>query len=87
MKDQFIPLVKHYVALIKIDSFDNSVDFIEEISRDIISNLGLKVVKKFSHLDLVICSDRSKKEFKKSLEYALFRYDVQSIRVRVVNFD
>ena len=49
MKNQSTPIIKHFVALIKLSSFDDSQSFIEGIAQEIISNLNLKVVKKTSY--------------------------------------
>lgn len=117
MTNQSTPLIKQFVALIKIKSFDNSLGFIEKLSENIISNLDLKVVKKMSyifnpigitlgyilsqshllvhtypenrviHIDLVICSDRSKKEFESSLNHALSDCVIHSIEIKSVSFD
>lgn len=117
MTNQSIPLIKQFVAVIKMDSFDNSLGFIEELSENIISDLDLKVVKKMSHtftpvgitlgyilsqshllvhtypesrvihIDLVMCSERSEKEFENSLRYALSGHDVASISIKSVDFD
>lgn len=117
MTSQSTLLIKQYVALIKLESFDRSLKFVEELSEKIISDLDLKVVKKISHIfsptgitlgyilsqshllihtypesgimhiDLVVCNNRSKKEFKNSLKAALSNYIVGFIQVRAVDLD
>ncbi len=49
MKDQSIPIINHYVALIKLEYADESPGFIEKIAQDLIADLDLKVVKRISH--------------------------------------
>ncbi len=49
MTSQSIPLIKQFVALIKIKTFDNSLEFVEKLGSSIISDLDLKVVEKVSH--------------------------------------
>lgn len=39
------------------------------------------------HVDLAICSDRSEKELKKSLEYALSESEIHSIEVKILEFE
>lgn len=39
------------------------------------------------HVDLAICSDRSEKELKKSLEYALSEREIYSIEVKTLEFE
>ena len=115
MTNQSIPLIKQFVALIKIKPFDNFLEFVEELADNMISDLDLKVVKKMSHIfspagitlayilsqshlilhtypensvihvDLVMCAKRSKKEFEKSLRYALHNYVVYSIKVKTID--
>lgn len=117
MTNQSTPLIKQFVALIKIKPFDNSLEFVEELANNMISDLDLKVVKKMSHIfspagitlgyilsqshlvvhtypesgiihvDLAMCTDRSKKEFEKSLRYALHEYEVYSIKIKTTNFE
>lgn len=116
MSDQSIPTINHYVALIRIKSFDNPSAFVEKIAQKIINDLDLKVVKSISHLfypqgvtlayilseshllihfwpefdtihlDLVICSYRSIKEFEDALKSA-FPNNTDSIKVKSVDFD
>ena len=50
MTNQSTPTINHYVALIKLKSFDESIVFIEDVAQEIINYLDLKVVKKTSHL-------------------------------------
>lgn len=52
MKDQSTPIINQYVGLIEADSFDNSLEAIEELAESIIDNLDLNVVKKLSHMFL-----------------------------------
>ncbi|MBN1263097.1 MAG: S-adenosylmethionine decarboxylase [Candidatus Pacebacteria bacterium] len=47
--DRSIPLIKHFVALIKMDPFDSSGRFIESLAQKVIGSLDLKVVQKFEH--------------------------------------
>jgi len=49
MTNQSIPWIKQFVALIKIEPFDNSMEFVNDLAKSIVSNLHLKVVKKISH--------------------------------------
>lgn len=39
------------------------------------------------HVDLAICSDRSEKELKKSLEYALSEREIHSIEIKTLEFE
>lgn len=117
MTNQSIPLIKQFIALIKIKPFDNSLEFVEELAENIVSDLNLKIVKKTSHIfsptgitsvyilsqshlvihtypedgvihvDLAICSDRSEKELKKSLEYALSESEIHSIEIKTFEFE
>ena len=50
MIDQSTPIIKHYVALVKANPFENSIEKFEESAESIISDLDLNIVKKFSHL-------------------------------------
>jgi len=50
MTDQFTPIIKHFVALVKVEPFENSTKKIEDIAQSIIRDLDLNVVKKLSHL-------------------------------------
>lgn len=50
MSNQSIPTINHYVALIRIKSFDDSPAFVEKIAQKIINYLDLKVVKSDSNL-------------------------------------
>jgi S-adenosylmethionine decarboxylase len=43
-------MIKQFVALVKMKPFDNSLDFVENLAESIVSDLGLKVVKKVSHI-------------------------------------
>ena len=49
MPDQSIPIINHYIALIKLETADKLSYFIPEIARDLINHLGLNVVKKITH--------------------------------------
>lgn len=49
MTDQSIPTINQYVALIKLELVDESLNFIEELAGDLIADLDLKVVKKITH--------------------------------------
>ena len=50
MTDQFTPIIKHFVALVKVEPFENSTEKIEDVAQSIIRDLDLNVVKKLSHL-------------------------------------
>lgn len=50
MANPSTPLIKQFVALIKLKSFDNSLKFVEDLADSVISDLDLKVVKKISHI-------------------------------------
>ncbi len=50
MKNQSTPAIKQYLALIKIESFDSSLSFIQNLAKTIVSDLNLKVVSSQSHL-------------------------------------
>lgn len=39
------------------------------------------------HVDLAMCTNRSEKEFEKSLRYALPEHEVYSIEVKTIDFD
>ena len=49
MASQSIPIINHFVALIKLDFADKSERFVENIAQELISDLNLNVVKKISH--------------------------------------
>lgn len=49
MKNQSIPTINHYVALIKLEFANESSGFIEEIAQGLITDLDLKVVKRIPH--------------------------------------
>ncbi|TSC90352.1 MAG: S-adenosylmethionine decarboxylase [Microgenomates group bacterium Gr01-1014_5] len=49
MSGQSSPTIHHYVALVKLQSLDNSPVFIRKAAREIIKSLALTVVKKTSH--------------------------------------
>lgn len=50
MTDQSTPLIKQLVGLVRIKPFDNSLEFVEKLAENIISDLDLRVVKKISHI-------------------------------------
>ncbi len=50
MTNPSTPLIKQFVALIKLKSFNNSLKFTEDLADGIVSYLDLKVVKKMSHI-------------------------------------
>lgn len=50
MANPSTPLIKHFVALIKIKPFDNSLVFVEKLADNVIYDLDLKVVKKVSYI-------------------------------------
>ncbi len=50
MTNPSTPLIKQFVVLIKLKSFDNSLKFAEDLADAIISDLDLKVVKKIFHI-------------------------------------
>ncbi len=117
MTNQSTPLIKQLVALIRLKSFENSLEFVDKLAENVITDLDLIVVKKISHVfsptgitlgyilsqshlvihtypeegvihvDLAICSDRSDKEFEKSLKYALSGHEVFSIEVETIEFE
>ena len=45
-----IPMIKQFVALVKLEHFDNSPSFVEELAENVVSDLDLKVVKKMSYI-------------------------------------
>jgi len=49
MTDQSIPIINHYVALIKLEFNNESSVFIEKIAQGLIKDLNLNVVKKITH--------------------------------------
>ncbi len=49
MTKQSTPIIKQFVALVKMKPFDNSSEFVGNLAESIISDLDLKVVKKASH--------------------------------------
>jgi len=50
MTSQSTPTIKHFIALVKAEPFENSIEKLEDVARSIIGNLDLNVVKKLSHL-------------------------------------
>ena len=50
MTDQSTPMIKQFVALVETKPFDNSLEFVENLAESIVSDLGLKVVKKVTHV-------------------------------------
>ncbi|MBI4100094.1 S-adenosylmethionine decarboxylase [Candidatus Microgenomates bacterium] len=49
MTSPSIPIINHFVALIKVEPFENSVRIIEGLAEAIVGSLGLNVVNKLSH--------------------------------------
>ena len=43
-------MIKQFVALVKTEPFDNSLEFIESLAEGIVSDLDLRVIKKMSHI-------------------------------------
>jgi len=111
-----IPLIKQFVALIEFEKFDDSLEFVEKLAKNIVLDLNLKIVKKVSytfrpqgitfgyilsqshlmihtypedktiHIDLVMCVDRKKTEFKKLLTDRLSKYQITSLKIKTINF-
>lgn len=50
MTNQSTPIIKQFIALIKMEPFGNSLEFVEDLAESIISDLDLKVVKKVFHI-------------------------------------
>jgi len=50
MIDQSTPIIKHFVASVKAESFENSIEKVEEVAESIVGDLDLNVVKKLSHM-------------------------------------
>jgi len=50
MTNQSIPIINHFVALIKLEKFDNSIEKIEEIAQSIVGEMKLNVVKRLNHM-------------------------------------
>lgn len=48
--NQSIPTINHYVALVKVKDFNESLTFAEEIADSLIKDLRLNIVKKTFHL-------------------------------------
>lgn len=49
MTSQSIPIINHYIALVKLEIADEPSGFIEEIAQDLINDLDLNVVKKITY--------------------------------------
>ncbi|HLE49423.1 MAG TPA: S-adenosylmethionine decarboxylase [Patescibacteria group bacterium] len=49
MQEKSTPLIKQFVGLIKLKSFEDSESAIEAVAQTIISNLNLNLVEKFIH--------------------------------------
>ena len=116
MTNKSTPIIKQFVALIRLKPFDNSLGFVENLAESIISDLNLKVIKKISHIfsptgitlgyilsqshlvihtypengvvhiDLVMCTDRSKEEFENSLKNTLIKDEAYSIEIKKLEF-
>lgn len=112
-----IPLIKQFIAVIRMKPFENSREFIEGLAQIIIADLNLKVVDKVAHnftpvgitfgfilsqshlimhtfpedgvlhIDLVVCSDRKKEDFKSSLEKGLTGHEVYSIELKAIDLN
>jgi len=50
MKNQSTPIINHFVAVIKSEKFENSIEKIEESAQSIVEDMDLNVVKKLSHM-------------------------------------
>lgn len=50
MTNQSIPIINHFVAVIKSGRFGNSIEKIDEAAQSIIGDMDLNVVKKFNHM-------------------------------------
>lgn len=50
MTDQSTLIINHFVALVKAEPFENSIEKVENAAQSIIGDLDLKVVKKLTHL-------------------------------------
>jgi len=50
MTNKSTPIIKQFVALIRLKPFDNSLGFVENLAESLISDLNLKVIKKISHV-------------------------------------
>lgn len=116
MTNKSTPIIKQFVALIRLKPFDNSLGFVENLAESLISDLNLKVIKKISHvfsptgitlgyilsqshlvihtypengvihIDLVMCTDRSKEEFENSLKNTLIKDEAYSIEIKKLEF-
>ncbi len=117
MTDQSIPIINHYIAIVRLKELDESPAYIEEVAEGIINDLDLKVVKKLSHIfypkgitlayilseshfiihtwpessmvhiDLFTCSYRSLNEFKSSINSAFSKENIDSVKMKSVDFD
>ncbi len=50
MTNPSTPITNHYVALVKLELTDGSLEFIESFAQDLITDLELKIVKKISRI-------------------------------------
>lgn len=50
MINQSTLIINHFVALVKAEPFENSVEKIEEITQSIVGDLDLNIVKKLIHM-------------------------------------
>lgn len=50
MMNQSTPIINHYVALVKVSSFENCLNSVEKIANSIATDLNLNIVKKASHM-------------------------------------
>jgi S-adenosylmethionine/arginine decarboxylase-like enzyme len=50
MTNQSTPIINHFVAVIKSEQFENSIERIEDAAQSIASDMNLNVVKKLSHM-------------------------------------
>lgn len=50
MTNQSTPIIKQFVAFVRIKPFGNSLKFVENLAEVILTDLDLKVVEKISHL-------------------------------------
>ena len=50
MTNQSTPIIKHFVALVKAEPFENSVGKTGDIAESIVTDLNLNVIKKLSHM-------------------------------------
>jgi len=50
MTNQSTPIINHFVAVIKSQQFNNSIDKVDEVAQSIVGDMDLNVVKKFNHM-------------------------------------